>query len=171
MPKAQRNIDAWREAVHRQGQLPPIKRDLWTNRAPNEVPNPQRPGYCYLTLFKEQYHEAFEWPAFPTWIQIVEWDEMLQEEGRFEITKTQRLWHVERKENGSSTWITVERAAISKHAREPVGIFIWTMEMAWNLAQALSGYKYWFGQHAPEPMEVPSPTIPEGLLPHQQEMY
>ena len=66
------------------------------------------------------------------------------------------LWHVERKENGSSMWVTVEQAAISKHVTEPVGIFIWTMEMAWNLAQTLSGYKL---------------TMPEGLLPHQEEMY
>ena len=42
--------------------------------------------------------------------------------------------------------------------------------MAWNLAQALSGYKFWYGQNAPEPQEVPSETIPKGL-PHQQEMY
>ena len=68
-------------------------------------------------------------------------------------------------------WVTVEQAAISKHAEESVGIFIWTMEMAWNLAQALSGYKYWFGRNAPEPQEVPLPTIPKGLLPHQQDMY
>ena len=61
--------------------------------------------------------------------------------------------------------------AVSKHANEPVGIFIWTMEMAWNLAQALSGYRYWFGRNAPEPQEIPSPTIPEGLLPHQEDMY
>ena len=43
--------------------------------------------------------------------------------------------------------------------------------MAWNLAQALSGYQYWFGRNAPEPQEVPSPTLPEGLLPHQEDMY
>ena len=96
---------------------------------------------------------------------------MLRKEGCFEITKTQGIWHVERKETGSNTWIAVEWVAVSRHANEPVGIFIWTMEMAWNLAQALSGYKYWFGQHALEQMEVPSPTVPEGLLPHQQEMY
>ena len=45
------------------------------------------------------------------------------------------------------------------------------MEMAWNLAQALSGYRYWFGRNAPEPQEIPSPTMPEGLLPHQEDMY
>ena len=78
---------------------------------------------------------------------------------------------MERKEEGSNTWVAIERAAVSKYANEPVGIFIWTMEMAWNLAQALSGYQYWFGWNAPEPQEIPSPTMPEGLLPHQEEMY
>ena len=171
MPKAQQNIDAWRKAVHRQNKLPPIKKDLWINRTPNEVPHPRQPGYCYLTLFKEQYHNTFEWPAFPTWSQIAGWNEMLRKEGHFKITRTQGIWHVERKEEGSDTWISVERAAVSRHANEPVGIFIWTMEMAWNLAQALSGYRYWFGRNTPEPQEVPSPTLPEGLLPHQEEMY
>ena len=108
MPRAQRNIDAWRTAVHRQSKLPPIKRDLWVNQMPNEVPHPKQPGYCYLTLFKEQYHNTFEWPAFPTWSQIARWDETLREEGRFEITKTQGIWHVERKEEGSNMWIAVE---------------------------------------------------------------
>ena len=122
-------------------------------------------------MFEEQYHNAFEWPAFPTWSQITGWDETLRKEGCFEITKAQGIWHVERKERGSSTWVTIERAAISKHMDEPVGIFIWTMEMAWNLAQALLGYKYWFGWNAPEPQEIPLPTMPEGLLPHQEDMY
>ena len=53
----------------------------------DEVLHLQRPGYCYLMLFKEQYHKAFKWPAFPTWVQIIGWDEMLREEGHFEITK------------------------------------------------------------------------------------
>ena len=43
--------------------------------------------------------------------------------------------------------------------------------MAWNLAQDLSGYRYWFGRNAPEPQEIPSLTMPEGLLPHQEDMY
>ena len=43
--------------------------------------------------------------------------------------------------------------------------------MAWNLAQALSGYKYSFGRNAPEHQEVPPEAMPKGLLPHQQEMY
>ena len=78
---------------------------------------------------------------------------------------------MERKEEGSNTWIMIEQMAISEHANKPVGIFIWTMEMAWNLAMALSGYRYWFGWNAPEPQEIPLPTIPEGLLPHQEDMY
>ena len=43
--------------------------------------------------------------------------------------------------------------------------------MAWNLAQALSGYRFWVGRNMPEPQEIPSPMIPEGLLPHQEDMY
>ena len=77
MPKARQNIDAWREVVHKQGRLPLIKKDLWINQIPNEIPHLQWPGYCYLTLFEEQYHDAFEWPAFPTWLQIARWNEML----------------------------------------------------------------------------------------------
>ena len=95
----------------------------------------------------------------------------MRKEGHFEITQTQGIWHVERKENRSSTWVMVERAVVSRHAEEHVGIFIWTMEMAWNLAQASSGYKFWFGRNAPGHQEIPSPTMPKGLLPHQQEMY
>ena len=51
--------------------------DLWINQMPNEVPCSQQPGYCYLTLLEEQYHDAFKWPAFPTWLQITKWDETL----------------------------------------------------------------------------------------------
>ena len=167
MPKAQRNIDLWRRSVQRQQRLP--TRRTW--RTVGEVPNLRSPGYCYLTLFKEQYHNTFEWPKYPTWTQIVEWNEELREEGQFKITKALTVWHVERAAEGRSTWVTIERMAISRYANEHVGIFIWTMEMAWRLAQALAGHRYWFGHDAPQPMEVPAATPPEGLLPHQEEMY
>ena len=77
MPWAHQNIETWRNTVHWCSELPPIRDpSLWINQIPNEVPKVQRPGYCYLMLFKEQYHEAFDWPAFPMWSEIALWDEL-----------------------------------------------------------------------------------------------
>ena len=167
MPKAQRNIDVWRHVVQQQQRLP--TRRMW--RTVGEVPNPHSPRYCYLTLFKEQYHNAFDWPKYLTWAQIVEWNEELREEGQFRITKALTMWHIERVSEGKNTWVAVEQMVIGRYVNESVGILVWTMEMAWRLAQALIGHQYWFGQDVPQPMEVPAATPPEGLLPHQEEMY
>ena len=141
MPRAHRNIEAWRQTVHWCSELPPIRDpSLWINRIPNEVPKVRRPGYCYLTLFKEQYHEAFDWPVFPTWSEVALWDENLRREGRFRITVKGKLWHIEEDEINGESWMMVRYLALGKHSSERVGIFVWTMEMANSLLNALSGY-------------------------------
>ena len=123
-----------------------------------------RPGYCYLTLFKEQYHEAFDWPAFPTWSEVALWDENLRREGKFRVTVKGKLWHIEEDEINGESWMMVRYLALGKHSSERVGIFVWTMEMANSLLNALSGYQFYFGTNTPEyqpvlpfvpPVEVP----------------
>ena len=58
----------------------------------------------------------------------------------------------------------VRYLALGKHSSEHVGIFVWTMEMANSLLNALSGYRFYFGTNVPEyqpvlpfvpPVEVP----------------
>ena len=100
----------------------------------------RRPGYCYLTLFKEQYHEAFDWPAFLTWSKVALWDESLQREGRFQVMVKGKLWHIEEDKIRGESWMMVRYLALGKHLSEHVGIFVWTMEMANTLLNALSGY-------------------------------
>jgi hypothetical protein len=117
MPRAHRDINVWRDKVDRYSKLPPIRDpDLWINRQPIEVPKVQRPGYCYLILFQERFHKAFDWPAYPTWSEITLFDKNLREEGWFEITATGRIWHVEQSDEPMGTWLTVQHLGYSKHA-------------------------------------------------------
>ena len=108
MPRAHWNIETWRQTVHRCSELPPIRDpSLWINRIPNEVPKVRWPGYCYLTLFKEEYHEAFDWPAFPTWSEVALWDENLRREGKFRVMVKGKLWHIEEDEIRGESWMMV----------------------------------------------------------------
>ena len=100
----------------------------------------QQLGYCYLTLFKEQYHEAFDWPAFPMWSEIALWDETLRKEGKYRVMVKGKLWHIEEDEIRGESWMMVRYLALGKHSSEQVGIFVWMMEMANTLLNALSGY-------------------------------
>jgi hypothetical protein len=141
MPRACQDINVWRDKVDRYGELPPIRDpNLWINQQPIEVPKVQRPGYCYLILFQERFHEAFDWPAYPTQSEITLFDENLREEGWFKITATGRIWHVERSDEPTGTWLTVQHLGYSKHAGDRVGLFLWTVELANLLMNALSGY-------------------------------
>ena len=44
----------------------------------------------------------------------------------------------------------VQYLALGKHLSKCVGIFVWTMEMANSLLNALLGYQFYFGTNAPE---------------------
>ena len=168
MPRAHWNVEMWRNTVHHCSELPPIRDpSLWINRHPAEVLKVLRPGYCYLTLFKEQYHEAFDWPAFPTWSKIALWDENLRREGKYRVTVMGRIWHIEEDEIRGESWMMVQYLALGKHSSERVGIFLWMVEMANTLMNALSGYQFYFGKDAPEyrpiPPVVPPPEVPPVL--------
>ena len=58
----------------------------------------------------------------------------------------------------------VQYLALGKHSSERVGIFLWTMEMANTLLNALSGYQFYFGTNAPEYQPVP-PFVPPVEVP------
>ena len=58
----------------------------------------------------------------------------------------------------------VQYLALGKHLSERVGIFVWTMEMANTLLNALSGYRFYFGANTPEYQPVP-PFIPPVEVP------
>ena len=69
-------------------------------------------------LFKEQYHEAFDWPAFLTWSEVALWDENLQKEGKFRVTVKGKLWHIEEDEIRGELWMMVRYLALGKHSSE-----------------------------------------------------
>ena len=58
----------------------------------------------------------------------------------------------------------VRYLALGKHSSKCVGIFVWTMEMANSLLNALSGYQFYFGTNAPEYQPVP-PFVPPVEVP------
>lgn len=63
--------------------------------------SPRDPGFCYLILFEEQFHNAFEWPVFLTWQEVWWWNEDLRKEGLFGLKERGTIWHV--MEEGLST--------------------------------------------------------------------
>lgn len=72
-------------------------------------------------------------------------------------------------EEGLYSWVHIERLVLSCRAGDSVGFFLWTMEMAALLADALGGYRVWFRKDAPElrevPPEAPPPHIPLEHIP------
>ena len=101
---------------------------------------------------------------FPTWSEVTLWDEDLRREGKFRVTVKGKLWHIEEDEIEGESWMMVWYLALGKHSSERVGIFMWTMEMANSLLNALSGYRFYFGANAPEyqpvPLFVPPVEVP-----------
>ena len=58
----------------------------------------------------------------------------------------------------------VQYLVLGKHSSERVGLFVWTIDMANTLLNALSGFRFYFGNNAPQyqpvllfvpPVEVP----------------
>ena len=140
MPSIHRKINVWQQRVQRENQLPPT--------GMSEVQSPQDLGFCYLILFEEWFHNVFQWPAFLTWQELWWWNGDLRKEGTFGLKEQGSIWHVT--EEGPYSWIHVEQLALSHQANDTVGFFVWTMEMAALLANALGGYKVWFRKDAPQ---------------------
>ena len=65
----------------------------------------------------------------------------------------------------------VQYLALGKHSSEQVGIFLWTMEMANTLLNALSGYQFYFGTNAPEYQPVPLFVPPVEVPPDMHAKY
>ena len=65
----------------------------------------------------------------------------------------------------------MEQLALSRRANDTVGFFVWTMEMAALLVNALGGYQVWFGKDALELREVPPATPPLHILPEHIPLY
>ena len=98
------------------------------------------------------------------WSEIALWDETLWKEGKYQVMVKGKLWHIEEDETRGELWTMVQYLALGKHLSEQVGIFVWTMEMANTLLNALSGYRFYFGANAPEYQPVP-PCVPPVEVP------
>jgi hypothetical protein len=85
---------------------------------------------------------------------------------------TGKIWHVEQSKEPAGMWLTVQHLGYSKHASEQVGMFLWTVELANLLMNALLGYRTWYGATAPEyqhvPLATPPPDIPPAAVPAYQ---
>ena len=84
----------------------------------------QRDGYCYMYLFKKEFYHMFHWPAWPTIIQILNWNvELRDKTARFALQDniTRDKFHViERaalrpREDEIYTWKDLER--LERHGK------------------------------------------------------
>ena len=44
------------------------------------LPLDDQPGYCYLRLFKKELRDLIDWPAYPTLLEICQWEVELQDD-------------------------------------------------------------------------------------------
>ncbi|KAF8671904.1 hypothetical protein AX14_005634 [Amanita brunnescens Koide BX004] len=170
IPRRTFNIQRWVDHSRSLQNLPLIRGTglqalAFSNALARPTPIHQVPGYCYLSLFREEVRTAFDWPAYPSWSMIATWNESLRQEIRFDLTHLNRMWHLVENDSGSGTWETVQRMSLSRYANDPVGA-TWTTNAARWLVQAIVGYQHTFGPTAPQPIEIPPPA-PEGLTPAQ----
>ena len=66
------------------------------NEMEKSDPLAEQAGYCYLYLFKPEVWSVYEWPAYPTWVDILLWNkEMRNLETPFSIRQIlENLFHV-----------------------------------------------------------------------------
>ena len=69
------------------------------------LPLDDQPGYCYLRLFKKELRDLIDWPAFPTLLEICQWEVELRDDramvGLVKV-KGRTVWHVEGR--GDLSW-------------------------------------------------------------------
>ena len=171
LPQRTFNIERWVSHSRRLQNLPPVQGTgiqalAFSNALAQPTPIHQVPGYCYLSLFREEVRTAFDWPAYPSWSMIATWNESLRQEGvNFDLTHVNQMWHLVENESGSRSWETIQWMSLSRYANDPVGA-TWTTNAARWLIQAIVGYQHAFGPTAPQPMEIPPPAA-EGSTPTQ----
>ncbi|KAF8670115.1 hypothetical protein AX14_005943 [Amanita brunnescens Koide BX004] len=124
IPRRTFNIQRWVDHSRSLQNLPPLRGTglqalAFSNALARPTPIHQVPGYCYLSLFREEVRTAFDWPAYPSWSMIATWNESLRQETRFDLTHLSRMWHLVENDLGSGTWETVQRMSLSRYANDP----------------------------------------------------
>ena len=77
----QTRIYGWQWMTYGITMLPKSRRLGGTNRKYRPwLPLDNQPGYCYLRLFKKELRELIDWPAFPTLLEICQWEVELRDD-------------------------------------------------------------------------------------------
>ena len=152
-----REIDNWRRTVAKEIETPyPYPATCNSN----QNIHPDMPGYCYLILFKKQYWNDFEWPAYPQIQEIFQYDPRLRApRANIRARKTygrNDCLHIERISQGQNGWDQMDNWILSGYGWYHIGAFRWTVQMAMGLRDFLVGY-----QHV-MPMPIPTPIEPTG---------
>ena len=79
--------------------------------------------------------------------------------------------HIEEDEVRGELWMMVQYLALGKHSSERVGIFVWTIDMANILLNALLGFQFYFGNNVPEYQPVPPFVLPVEVPPDMHAEY
>ena len=105
--------------ISNEGTFPPYRgTDLVYLHMINEMersgPLAEQARYCYLYLFKHEVWSVYEWPAYPTWVDILLWNEEMRNlETPFSIRQiSDDLFHVFISRNSLMNWCTVKFYAL-----------------------------------------------------------
>ena len=72
----------------------------------------EQPGWCYLRLFKREYHDLIDWPLFLTLMEICSWEVELRDPDvlvGFVKPAGSSIWHIEAR--GHESWAHLEKYA------------------------------------------------------------
>ena len=68
-------IYGWQWMTYGITTLPKSRRPGGANRKYcSWLPLDDQPGYCYLWLFKKELRDLIDWPAYPTLLEICQWE-------------------------------------------------------------------------------------------------
>lgn len=70
----------------------------------------EQPGFCYLQLFKKELRDKVDWPSFPTWMEVMNWEIELRDPMVTVGIKHQgneNIWHVSPR--GHMCWTAIDK--------------------------------------------------------------
>ena len=99
-------IYGWKWMTYAITTLPTSRRLGGTNgKYRSWIPLDDQPGYCYLQLFKKELRDLIDWPAYPTLLEICQWEvELCDDRAMVRLVKAKgrTVWHMEGR--GDLSW-------------------------------------------------------------------
>ena len=124
------------------------------------APLVEHPGYCYLHLFKSTAWKTYEWPTYPSWVDIIMWNEDLRDlDDRVTIRQvSDHLFHVSKDNYSMQGWSEVRICAYGRYGDGRVGVGLGTLFLKY-----IHSYFPVFG-----PGTAQIQVVPETINPDQQ---